>query len=247
MSGENKQEIIRTDDLCKVYRMGSQQVRAVWHVSMVVHKGEFLCLMGPSGSGKSTLMHLLGCLDTPTSGTYWLAGEDVSKLSANAQAEIRNRRIGFVFQAFNLLPQSTALENVELPLLYGPWDRKRERAMKALERVGLAEWARHRPTELSGGQQQRVAIARAIVTQPDIVMADEPTGNLDSATGKQVMELFTELNRSGTTIVLVTHDPNVASYAERVLHLRDGQIVRETTGKGAEGANISLGGGGGGQ
>ncbi|MBC7286538.1 MAG: ABC transporter ATP-binding protein [Armatimonadetes bacterium] len=247
MEERSSDELIRTEDLCKVYRMGAEEVRAVWHVSMVVHRGEFVCLMGPSGSGKSTLMHLLGCLDTPTSGMYWLAGQDVSKLSPNAQAEIRNRRIGFVFQAFNLLPNSSAIENVELPLLYGPWDRKRERALKALELVGLSERAHHRPTELSGGQQQRVAIARAIVTEPDIVMADEPTGNLDTRAGQQVMQVFTELNRGGTTIIVVTHDPNVASFAERVLHLRDGQIVRETTGKDAARVHNGLGGGGGAQ
>jgi putative ABC transport system ATP-binding protein len=217
--------LIRTEDLWKTYRFGRQELHAVREVSMKVEGGEFVCLMGPSGSGKSTLMNLLGCLDSPSRGRYWFAGREVSRLSENERAEIRNRRIGFVFQAFNLLPQATALENVELPLLYGPWDQRQKRALEALARVRLEDRARHRARELSGGEQQRVAIARALVTEPDIIMADEPTGNLDSQSGRQVMNVFTELNEQGVTVLLVTHDPQIAKYARRVIRVQDGKIV----------------------
>jgi len=225
--------LIRTEDLWKTYRFGQSELHAVRGVSFEVEEGEFLCLMGPSGSGKSTLMNLLGCLDVPTRGRYWLAGREVSRLSENERARVRNRQIGFVFQAFNLLPQASALENVELPLLYGPWSDRRKRALHALEQVGLADRARHRPREMSGGEQQRVAIARALVTEPSIVMADEPTGNLDSATGLQIMEIFRELNQRGVTIVLVTHDAGLSQYAHRILRLRDGQLVGDERVNGA--------------
>lgn len=219
--------LIRVENLWKTYRVGRQELHAVRDVSLDVLPGEFVGLMGPSGSGKSTLMNLLGCLDAPTRGRYWLAGEETSRLSQNDRADIRNRRIGFVFQAFNLLAQASALENVELPLLYGPWSHRHQRARDALARVGLADRARHRPREMSGGEQQRVAIARALVTEPDIIMADEPTGNLDSRTGQQIMSTFSELNEQGVTILLVTHDPHIAQAAHRVLHMQDGQLVRD--------------------
>ncbi len=221
--------LIRVENLWKTYRVGRQQLHAVREVSLDVVPGEFVGLMGPSGSGKSTLMNLLGCLDAPTRGRYWLAGEETSRLSENERADIRNRRIGFVFQAFNLLAQASALENVELPLLYGPWIRRHQRALDALARVGLADRARHRPREMSGGEQQRVAIARALVTEPDIVMADEPTGNVDSRTGQQIMGIFRELNEQGVTILLVTHDPRICQFAHRVLHMQDGELVRDET------------------
>ena len=193
-TGQMSDVLIDVTDLCKTYRTGKVEFQALCGVSFTVPAGQFLALTGPSGSGKSTLMNLLGCLDTPTAGTYRLGGRDVSQLTENERASIRNRQIGFVFQTFNLLPLATALENVELPLLYGDWEDRRERAMHALEKVGLADWARHRPTELSGGQRQRVAIARALVTEPSVILADEPTGNLDSKSGAQIMELFAQLH-----------------------------------------------------
>jgi len=218
--------VIEAENLAKVYRLGAGQVHALRGVSLQVHGGEFLALMGASGSGKSTLMHLLGCLDTPTSGTYSLEGRDVSTLSRDERAIVRNMRIGFVFQTFNLLPRLNALDNVALPLLYrGRAGRAKERAAAALKRVGLAARAGHRPAELSGGECQRVAIARALVAAPAIILADEPTGNLDSATGAEIMHLLAELNTEGATILIVTHDAQVASYAGRTLHMRDGQLL----------------------
>lgn len=223
--------MIEAHDLYRTYQMGEQTVDALRGVSFQIATGEFVALMGPSGSGKSTLMHLLGCLDTPSGGRYLLAGQDVSQLSRQQQATIRNQQIGFVFQTFNLLPRLSALANVMLPLQYaGRQPDVADRAAAALERVGLADRLHHRPTELSGGQRQRVAIARALVANPAIILADEPTGNLDSRTGADIMALLGELNRegeNGRTIILVTHDPAVATHAQRVLYLHDGQIVRQ--------------------
>ncbi len=218
--------VIETEKLTRTYRLGTTEVCALRGVSVQVVAGEFVALMGPSGSGKSTMMHLLGCLDTPTSGRYVLEGRDVGQLSARERATVRNRRIGFVFQTFNLLPRLNALDNVLLPLLYrGNVNDARRRGVEALKRVGLAQRAQHRPTELSGGERQRVAIARALITDPALILADEPTGNLDSQTGTEIMQLLTALSVDGRTIIMVTHDANVAAYAQRVVHMRDGQIV----------------------
>jgi putative ABC transport system ATP-binding protein len=223
--------VIQTAYLTKIYKMGDVEVRALAGVSFKIYKGEVVSIMGPSGSGKSTLMNLLGCLDRPTSGRYVLDSEEVSTLDDDELASIRNRKVGFVFQSFNLLSRQSALANVELPMRYagaGGLDR-RERAKSALESVGLADRIEHRPTELSGGQQQRVAIARALVNNPAILMADEPTGNLDSKSGKEIMELLLNLNRtSGTTLIIVTHDPMIAAQTQRVIRLRDGLIDTET-------------------
>jgi len=227
---------IETASLTKTYQMGDNAVYALRGVDMRVKVGEFLALMGTSGSGKSTLMHLLGCLDTPTSGRYFLEGRDVGSLSANKRADVRNGRIGFIFQTFNLLPRLSALENVLLPLLYrGQVPQAGEQAIAALDRVGLADRASHRPTELSGGQQQRVAIARALVGEPALILADEPTGNLDSRTGSEIMELISSLWREGRTIMVVTHDAHVAAQAQRTLTMHDGRIMigEESTGQGA--------------
>jgi putative ABC transport system ATP-binding protein len=219
--------LIQTRDLVKVYRMGDTEVRALDGVSVGIDKGEFVSLMGPSGSGKSTFMSVIGCLDRPTSGEYVLDGRAVSEMAGDQLAAVRNRHIGFVFQHFNLLARTPALENVELPLIYAGISKKTrlEKSMKMLQRVGLADRAHHHPGQLSGGQQQRVAIARALVTEPLIILADEPTGALDSHTSLEIMALFQELNRQGMTVVLVTHEPEIARFARRLLRFRDGHLV----------------------
>jgi putative ABC transport system ATP-binding protein len=222
--------VIQTDKITKTYVIGTNEVHALSNVDLTVTRGEFVAIMGTSGSGKSTLMNLLGCLDTPTSGSYTLDGVRVDGLGKNELAAIRNQKLGFVFQGFNLLARTSAVENVELPMLYDRSGRKRDTralAVAALERVGLGSRLDHQPSELSGGQQQRVAIARALVTEPALVLADEPTGNLDTHTTIEVMALFQQLNEQGITIVVVTHEPDVAVYATRVVQLRDGQICRD--------------------
>src|ERR1700759_1000089 len=218
--------VIKTEELAKVYEMGSEQVRALNGVDLTIRKGEYVAIMGPSGSGKSTLMNLIGCLDSPSRGTYTLNGHRVSDLNDDELARIRNREIGFVFQTFNLLARATALHNVELPLIYNgtPSGERIERAKAALSAVNLEERMNHRPNELSGGQRQRVAIARALINRPSIILADEPTGNLDSKTGDEIMALFDELHAHGNTIVLVTHEPDIAEFAHRIVHIRDGVI-----------------------
>ena len=219
--------LIRTRGLVKVYRVGDNAIRALDEVDVEIARGEFVAVMGPSGSGKSTFMNLLGCLDRPTSGEYVLAGRRVSELGSDELAEVRNRNIGFVFQSFNLLPRTSALENVELPLVYGgvASHERHERAQRMLAQVGLGERTHHQPAQLSGGQQQRVAIARALVTQPVLILADEPTGALDSRTSLEIMALFQDLNAGGMTVVLVTHEPDVARFAHRVLRFLDGRLV----------------------
>ncbi len=224
------QPVIELSRVKKIYQMGETRVFALHGVDLSVQPGELLAVMGASGSGKSTLMNILGCLDTPTEGSYVLDGRRVDGLSRNALADLRNEKLGFVFQGFILLPRTSALDNVELPLLYdrtGRWTDTKAMAAAALERVGLGKRLDHQPSELSGGQQQRVAIARALVTQPKLLLADEPTGNLDSRTTVEVMQLFQELNDQGITIVLVTHEPEVAEYAKRVVEMRDGRLVRD--------------------
>ncbi len=220
------QPIIEIANLVKRYEMGDEEVFALQGVTLTIGRNEYVALMGPSGSGKSTLMNMLGCLDTPTSGSYLFTGENVSDMDDDDLAEIRNREIGFVFQTFNLLPRATALQNVELPLVYAGMakDQRMQRATEALKRVGLADRMDHKPNELSGGQRQRVAIARALVTSPSIILADEPTGNLDSKTGQDIMRLFGELWRGGNTVILVTHEEDVARHARRIIRLRDGRI-----------------------
>ena len=221
--------IILTHKLTREYAMGGEVVRALRGVSVQIKKNEYVAVMGPSGSGKSTLMNLIGCLDTPTAGEYWLNGQKVSRLDDDALARIRNKEIGFVFQTFNLLPRATALHNVELPLIYaGVASRvRRAQAAQALERVGLGDRMEHRPNELSGGQRQRVAIARALVNEPSILLADEPTGNLDSATSGEIMQVFRDLHEQGQTIVMVTHEHDIAAHAARVVTLRDGEIATD--------------------
>jgi putative ABC transport system ATP-binding protein len=221
--------VIIARELTKIYKMGELEVQALCGISMEIQRGEVVSIMGPSGSGKSTLMNILGCLDLTTSGEYILDGERVSELKDDQLADIRNRKVGFVFQSFNLLSRTTALANVELPLRYaGMSSGRRERALEALEAVGLKDRVMHRPTELSGGQQQRVAIARALVNNPAIIMADEPTGNLDSKVGKEIMALLLDLNKQkGTTLIIITHDPSVAAQTQRVIHLRDGLVEVE--------------------
>ena len=222
--------IIETNNISKEYRMGNEVIRALVSVSIKVKKGEYVAFMGPSGSGKSTLMNIVGALDTPSGGTYILNGKDVSKMNDNELAEVRNKEIGFVFQTFNLLPRASALENVELPLIYAGYSRKERKlkAMKTLTDVGLDNRASHKPNELSGGQRQRVAIARALVNDPSIILADEPTGNLDTITSYDIMALFKELHIKGNTIIMVTHEEDIASYAHRIIRLRDGLIESDT-------------------
>jgi ABC-type antimicrobial peptide transport system, ATPase component len=221
------EDIIAVENLHKIYRMGDVNVHALRGVSVGIEKGGFVSVMGPSGSGKSTFMNIIGCLDKPTSGTYLIEGNDISSLDKNELAEIRNRKIGFVFQNFNLLTRATALENVELPLIYNntPSGRRTELAREALAKVGLQEREKHYPSQLSGGQQQRVAIARAIINDPTIILADEPTGNLDTNTSIEIMEIFKTLNGQGKTVVMITHDKEIASYAERIISFRDGEVV----------------------
>ena len=216
--------MIELDNITKVYKMGRTQLAALREISLLIEQGEMVSIIGPSGSGKSTLMNIIGCLDKPTSGRYRLDGLEVNGLSDNKLAHIRNRKIGFVFQSFNLLPRNTALANVELPLIYGGTGNRRQRALQALESVGLANRVKHTPSELAGGEQQRVAIARALINNPSLILADEPTGNLDTQTSKEIMLLFQKLNQQGITIALVTHEPYIAAYTQRTIKIRDGQI-----------------------
>jgi len=222
--------VIRLENVVKIYRMGEVEIPALRGISFVVEKGEYIAIMGPSGSGKSTLMNIIGCLDTPTSGIYQLNGQNVQEMDDAALAKVRNQEIGFVFQSFNLLPRLTALENVALPLVYAGISKKErvERAMEMLRKVGLEDRAHHKPNELSGGQSQRVAIARALINTPSILLADEPTGNLDSATSKEIMEIFDTLHQQGHTIILVTHEPDIANHAERLILLKDGLIEKDS-------------------
>ena len=225
--------VIQIRDLTRVYDMGAEKVHALRGVSVEIRRNEYVAIMGPSGSGKSTLMNVIGCLDTPTSGEYWLNGQEVSRMPDDALARVRNREIGFVFQTFNLLPRASALQNVELPLVYGgvAARARRDRARAALDRVGLGDRMDHRPNELSGGQRQRVAIARALVNEPAILLADEPTGNLDSATSEEIMRVFETLHAQGQTVIMVTHEADIAAHAARVVVLRDGRIGSDTPGR----------------
>jgi putative ABC transport system ATP-binding protein len=221
--------LLSVSDLSKTFVVGQMRIHALNKVSLTIEEGEFLAIMGSSGSGKSTLMNLLGCLDRPSSGSYWLDGRDASRLSSNNLAAIRNAKIGFVFQQFNLLPRASALENVELPMIYGRLKRRerKRRAQEALALVGLSDRAHHRPAQLSGGQQQRVAIARALVNKPSVLLADEPTGSLDSQTSDEIMSTLANFNQRGLTIVVVTHEPDVAAYAQRVVHFKDGEVISD--------------------
>ena len=232
--------LIEFQDVCKTYVMGDSIVRAADHISMQIQKGEFVAIVGQSGSGKSTCMNIIGCLDVPTSGTYLLGGQDVGSMDKDQLAEIRNKKLGFIFQQYNLLPKLSILENVEVPLMYAGVSRKerRERAAAALERVGLGDKMAHRPSELSGGQQQRASIARALVGNPAVILADEPTGALDSRTGREVIALLQELHRAGNTVVLITHDNAIARQAQRIIRLEDGQVVYDGDAK-APGAMVT--------
>jgi putative ABC transport system ATP-binding protein len=220
-------EVIKLENIAKVYRMGEVEVYALKGVSLTIKPGEMVSIVGASGSGKSTLLHILGCLDRPSSGRYILDGVDVSRLNDDKLAEMRNKKFGFVFQDFNLLSRATALANVELPLIYGGGGQKHQKALEALERVGLGGRAKHKPTELSGGEQQRVAIARALVNDPSIIFADEPTGNLDSVSTKEIVSIFKKLNKDGITIIMVTHEADIASQTKRTIRLRDGEVVSQ--------------------
>ncbi|MCE2460527.1 MAG: ABC transporter ATP-binding protein [Pseudomonadales bacterium] len=226
---QGPEPVIRVSDLHKNYRMGSDTIHALNGVDCAIRENEYVAVMGPSGSGKSTLMNIIGCLDRPTTGEYWLSGENVSKLGDKSLARVRNHRIGFVFQTFNLLPRATALQNVEIPLMYGGIGRRqrRDRARETLARVGLNDRMKHKPSELSGGQRQRVAVARALVNDPEILLADEPTGNLDSRTGEDIMDLFDALYDAGQTIILVTHETHIANRAHRHVHLHDGVVTQD--------------------
>jgi putative ABC transport system ATP-binding protein len=222
--------VIQIRDLTRVYQMGAETVQALRGVTLEIRRNEYVAIMGPSGSGKSTMMNLIGCLDTPTSGEYWLNGQEVSRMPDDALARVRNREIGFVFQTFNLLPRASALQNVELPLVYGGVSarERRQRAKAALTRVGLADRMLHRPNELSGGQRQRVAIARALVNDPAILLADEPTGNLDSTTSEEIMRVFESLHAQGQTVIMVTHEAEIAAHADRVVQLKDGRVASDS-------------------
>ena len=233
--------VIKANNISKVYQMGSETIRALDDVSISIEKGEYVAFMGPSGSGKSTLMNIVGCLDTPTTGQYWLNENDVSEMSENELAEIRNKEIGFVFQTFNLLPRSTSLENVEIPLIYAGFgkSKRKEIALNSLESVGLGDRADHKPNELSGGQRQRVAVARALVNTPSIILADEPTGNLDTKTSYEIMDLFDKLHKKGNTIIMVTHEEDIAEYAHRIIRLRDGNIESDEINKSVRKAEMT--------
>ncbi|MDP4953463.1 MAG: ABC transporter ATP-binding protein [Flavobacteriales bacterium] len=227
------EELIRVKDITKVYEIGDQVVNALAGVDLLIKKNEYVALMGPSGSGKSTLMNMLGCLDTPTSGQYWLNGIDVANMSDDELAEVRNKEIGFVFQTFNLLPRYTSLENVTLPMIYGGANKadRHARGMEVLEQVGLGDRVEHNPNELSGGQRQRVAVARALVNKPSIILADEPTGNLDTKTSQEIMHLFSEIHDKGNTMIIVTHEEDIAAHAHRIVRLRDGKIESDEVNK----------------
>jgi putative ABC transport system ATP-binding protein len=219
--------VIELEHVTKIYRMGTVEMRALDNVSLRIADGDLVAIMGPSGSGKTTLMNIVGCLDTPTDGRYWLDGVDVAGLKDRELAQIRNQKIGFVFQSFNLIPRTSALRNVELPLVYAGVRNRRSRARQALAQVGLANRERHQPAELSGGQQQRVAIARALVVDPTVLLADEPTGNLDTASSAEIMKLLVELNKAGRTVVIITHEEEIAEFAKRIVRVRDGQIISD--------------------
>jgi putative ABC transport system ATP-binding protein len=236
------QKVIETHDIARTYIMGSEKVQALKSVSIQINRGEYVAFMGPSGSGKSTLMNIIGCLDTPTNGTYILNGSDVSDMSEDELAEIRNKEIGFVFQTFNLLPRNTSLDNVALPLIYAGYNKadRTEKALQVLESVGLGDRAKHRPNELSGGQRQRVAIARALVNDPSIILADEPTGNLDSKTSHEIMDLFDVLHQKGNTIIMVTHEEDIAKYAHRIVRLRDGLVESDEINQEITKSNVSI-------
>jgi putative ABC transport system ATP-binding protein len=219
--------MVKIQKISKIYKMGRTEVRALNSVNLNIGTGEMVSIMGASGSGKSTLMHIIGCLDRPSAGQYWLDGSEVSRLNDNKLAELRNRKIGFVFQSYNLLAQNTAISNVELPMIYGGGKQRREKAMMALEMVGLVHRAKHRPNEMSGGEQQRVAIARSLINNPQLLLADEPTGNLDTNSSHEIMTLFQKLSEKGITIILVTHEQDIAGYTRRTIRLRDGEIISD--------------------
>lgn len=222
-----KQEVIRLEQIHKIYKTGDEDVVALKNINLIIHKGEFVAITGPSGSGKSTMMHILGLLDKPTEGEYFLGGENVSKISPNKQAEIRNKKIGFIFQQFNLLAKTTVKDNILLPTIYGKINDPEKKTRELLEKVGLKDRANHLSNQLSGGQIQRVAIARALVMDPTILMADEPTGNLDTKKSKEIMELIREINSQGATIILITHEPEIARYADRIIKIQDGEIISD--------------------